>query len=456
MKNKAGIFFLNQIWQETLAKGQFPPRENSLKSETVDISFKPSYENINYRLKFSELSISFPPKKEIDSNEDDGFDDYIERAHAADMIILTVEAIEAGGNDLALSIILQALHEHKIELPIILVITQWDRVEQGGTDIDEFVKSRMPSTYKWLKYGYFPETRIARFSVGKVSPEPYEDPSGELLVADKISSLNTEDSGKIFHWIFEYLKKKSAVGDEEGALRQELRENLSRLSKEPENIDILRETRGIYLELGEEAEAEEVEKKLNRLIEKKEYKSNLGKRIYLRQMEVQGLDFFGKFRWIFQPGMNVLLGRNGYGKSHLLRFLATLLQKDELKSSEFFEHSKADPFARLTVEREESQEIISRNQLVFEESIGRVPLLAIPDMRSLDQSRTVVSYSGDGKEMDLSQQWCYHFLYQKPVEGLIQDFLYQLCITYLDRGKTGKIGAIVNFRPSMTGAAAII
>ncbi len=360
MKNKAGIFLLNQIWQETLVKGQFPPRENSLKSETVDISFKPSYENINYRLKFSELSISFPPKKEIDSNEDDDPDDYIDSALAADMVILI------------------------------------------------------------------------------------------------LTSLNTEDSGKIFHWIFEYLKKLSAAGEEEGALRQELKENLSRLSREPENIDILRETRGIYLKLGDESEAEEVEKKLNRLIEKKEYKSNLGKRIYLRQMEVQGLNFFGKFRWIFQPGMNVLLGRNGYGKSHLLRFLATLLQKDELKSQEFFEHSKADPFARLTVEREESQEIISRNQLVFEESIGRVPLLAIPDMRSLDQSRTVVSYSGDGKEMDLSQQWCYHFLYQKPVEGLIQDFLYQLCITYLDRGKTGKIGAIVNSRPSITGAAAII
>lgn len=221
-------------------------------------------------------------------------------------------------------------------------------------------------------------------------------------------------------------------------LEQELKSKLSRLSLEPENIDLLREIKDYYLILGEKQKSEEVGRQLKGLIEKKEYEYNLGKRIILQQMELHDLDFFGNFKWAFQPGMNVLLGRNGYGKSHLLRLLATLLQKNEDISPEYFKYSKTEPFTKLVVEREDKPETIYRNRLVFEEGIGRVPLLAIPDMRSLDRSKTSVSVgiSEYDRERDLSQQWASHFLYQRPIEGLIQDFLYQLCITYLDKGKT--------------------
>ncbi|MDQ1349744.1 MAG: family ATPase, partial [Acidobacteriota bacterium] len=104
----------------------------------------------------------------------------------------------------------------------------------------------------------------------------------------------------------------------------------------------------------------------------------------------------------------------------------------------YFKYSKTEPFTKLVVEREDKPETIYRNRLVFEEGIGRVPLLAIPDMRSLDRSKTSVSVgvSEYDRERDLSQQWASHFLSQRPIEGLIQDFLYQLCITYLDKGKT--------------------
>lgn len=251
--------------------------------------------------------------------------------------------------------------------------------------------------------------------------------AGPMVEKDKINKIKNANTTK---------KLPGKKGKKRSDLEQKLSANLSRLSQEPENTDLLKELRDIYIQLDETKEASEVEQKLKQVMEKKAFEANLGSRIVLKELELQDLDFFGDFSWTFQPRVNVLLGKNGFGKSHLLRFLVALLQKDVGKSAEFFEHSRARPLACLSVEREGEPKKICRNKIVFENSMGKVPILAIPDMRFIDKSNTIVSITGESKEEDLSRQWSYHFLFQKPVEGLIQEFLYQLCITYLDKGKT--------------------
>jgi ABC-type hemin transport system ATPase subunit len=43
---------------------------------------------------------------------------------------------------------------------------------------------------------------------------------------------------------------------------------------------------------------------------------------------VRGAEFFAEFKWNLQPDVNILLGRNGYGKTQLLRPLVAMLQND--------------------------------------------------------------------------------------------------------------------------------
>jgi len=430
LSDNNGINYLKEIWQNALVKGSFPPGESQLRNVTVNIGVESIYEKIKHAFKFLEVSgyiISSIAQNVLRKEDELSF---IDSMHKADLAILVVGADTAPEDDMLVSIFFQALKKYDITLPLLLVISMWDKLIQKPENVTEFVKARMPSVFKWLKYGNFPKTEIFKFSVGEV-----------LTFKQfffKINQWDTSDSDVIFEWIWDYFNKPENNGEKRNGLEKELKSKLSRLSGEPENIDLLREIKDYYLILGEKQKSDEVGRQLKGLIEKKEYEYNLGKRIVLQQVELHDLDFFGNFKWKFQPGVNVLLGRNGYGKSHLLRLLATLLQKNEAISPEYFKYSKTEPFTKLVVEREDKPETIYRNRLVFEEGIGRVPLLAIPDMRSLDRSKTSVSVgiSEYDRDRDLSQQWASHFLYQRPIEGLIQDFLYQLCITYLDKGKT--------------------
>ena len=432
LNDKKGIQYLNEIWQNTLVKGEFPPCARRLENEAIDLTILSVPESIPHHFTFFEMwgeTISVLSGKD---ETDQRYFQLLEYIYKADMAILVVEAGEAHGEDLSLSIFFQALQAHAITLSIILAISKWDQDGSEAENINEFVKSRMPATYKWLKHGYFPKTQMFKFSVGKVYQHAVKNEWGQFeYYEDVITNLNDNDSGEIFNWIFDYFKKQKIA-----EVEQKLKSSLSRLSREPDNVALLKEIKDIYLELGKKEEAAELDRKLNRLMEKKELEYNLGKQILLRQVELQDLDFFGNFKWTFQPGVNVLLGRNGYGKSHLLRLLTALLQKNDEKASESFEHCKSNPLAQLTVEREDKPETISRNPIVFNGTMGRVPVLALPDMRFMDKSKTIVSIPDDVKEEDLIQQWSYPFLYQKPMEGPIRSFLYNLCITYLEKEKT--------------------
>ena len=193
----------------------------------------------------------------------------------------------------------------------------------------------------------------------------------------------------------------------------------------------------IYESLGESEKRNLALEKIRIITEIINFETNAAQKINLQQFDLQNLDFFGNLIWTFQPQINILLGKNGYGKTYLLRLLISLLQKDDNISSEFFKDAESNSFARCNLEQNNDEKVIHRTKTVFKESIGKVPVLAISDMRFVDKSKTTIGLGNmeEGKG-DLREYGAYHFLYEKSYDELIQNFLYELCIRYMDQGKS--------------------
>lgn len=174
-----------------------------------------------------------------------------------------------------------------------------------------------------------------------------------------------------------------------------------------------------------------------------EFEDNLRRPLVLRNIESKGFDIFDGFRWEVQPRINILLGRNGYGKTRLLQAIVAAMTKDDERSATFFEAGAEDASFRIELQRAASQvvqldagaedkgsELIERRKRSFEKTVGKMPILAIPDSRFINKSRTAINAVND-EYGDIRENGAYHFLYQKPYEPIIQNFLYQTCIDYL-------------------------
>lgn len=175
----------------------------------------------------------------------------------------------------------------------------------------------------------------------------------------------------------------------------------------------------------------ELEKQKDRI----EFQKNLAQPLTLLEIESDGFDMFQGLDWSIQPNINILLGRNGYGKTRLLQSVVALLAKDATKSEEIFKNCGPDNFLRITMSRlndetNTSTEVIERNKKSFAASVGKVPALALPDSRFINKSRTDIGPVNDDYK-DILEYGCHHFLYQKPYEPVIQTFLYQACVDYL-------------------------
>jgi len=198
---------------------------------------------------------------------------------------------------------------------------------------------------------------------------------------------------------------------------------------QPDKSEYWFEKAQVYDNMGEKNKYLKTLRKAEKLKDKDSFEQNLTKKIVLQTLEIQNLDFFDNLKWTMQPQINVLLGKNGYGKSHLTRALIAVLQNEEDKSSEFFYDNQDDSFIKIALSTDNENNIIHRTQTVFEESIGKIPVLAIPDTRFINKSVTAISQVEDDKS-DLKGHGAYHYLYQAPYEPMIQTFLHQLCIDY--------------------------
>ena len=183
-----------------------------------------------------------------------------------------------------------------------------------------------------------------------------------------------------------------------------------------------------------EADFENVDsiKQLREEKAKADFQRNVTDAFLIDSLELSGVGFFDQCVWRLKPGVNILLGRNGYGKSLLLHSLAALLQRDEDRSKDLFVTSVPEAFAQITVQRNGKPELIRREQLRFTEAAGKIPILAIPDSRFVDRMTTEIDAIKEGA-IDLRRDGAKHFLSNLPYGEMIGMLLSELCLDYLDR-----------------------
>lgn len=92
--------------------------------------------------------------------------------------------------------------------------------------------------------------------------------------------------------------------------------------------ELLKEMANIYQLAGDTVKSNEQIEKYRTEFNKITIKENRGKPLSLDTLEIKNHYFYDDLHWKFKPGINVLLGKNGYGKSHLLSILLGILQND--------------------------------------------------------------------------------------------------------------------------------
>jgi energy-coupling factor transporter ATP-binding protein EcfA2 len=167
-----------------------------------------------------------------------------------------------------------------------------------------------------------------------------------------------------------------------------------------------------------------------------DFKQNLADAFSVTSMRLSDVDFFGECpAWRLQPGVNVLLGRNGYGKSLIMRSLAAVLQRNEEASGDLLAAAGDDAFIEVTVERNGIPETIRREKSRFTESQGKIPILAIPDSRFVNRTTTELKAPKDDP-LDLRAEGAKHFLENRPYGEMMDVLFNELCFDYLEHRRT--------------------
>ncbi len=164
-----------------------------------------------------------------------------------------------------------------------------------------------------------------------------------------------------------------------------------------------------------------------------DFDRNISDAFLITSLEMKGANFFGPCSWKLQPGVNILLGRNGFGKSFILRSIAALLQRNEEASNDLLAADSDKPFLELTVQRNGTSENIRRERHRFTQSMGKIPILAIPDSRFVSRMDTSLEVSKElDEEMDLRANGARHFLEDRPYGEMMKMLFNELCFDYLE------------------------
>jgi energy-coupling factor transporter ATP-binding protein EcfA2 len=180
---------------------------------------------------------------------------------------------------------------------------------------------------------------------------------------------------------------------------------------------------------------------------REEFERNLGAVLTVRQFEARDVVLFHDITWNLQPGVNVLLGRNGYGKSLVLRALAGTLQHDRGVTASLVGDGRDPEEEKIRVRLLRDGEIvfIARDARRFTDSVGKVPLLAIPDSRFFDRSQAAIG-SSEHDTTDLLEAGAHHFLNQLPYGSIIQDLFVEICLDYWEHGRSFDLPVFTFFR----------
>lgn len=166
---------------------------------------------------------------------------------------------------------------------------------------------------------------------------------------------------------------------------------------------------------------------------------NLGTHFTIKELVFSNAGIFKELSWRPSPGINVMLGRNGYGKSYLLHLMVGLLSYDNDRLAELVGSMDSGFNMNLKLLRDNKAVEIEHDGTAFDESVGKVPLLAIPDSRFINRAETSVA-AEDGKYdrnndnlADLARHGEHHFLYDRPFDSSIQTVLAEICIQAIGR-----------------------
>jgi hypothetical protein len=165
------------------------------------------------------------------------------------------------------------------------------------------------------------------------------------------------------------------------------------------------------------------------------FQQNLRSESKLEHIEFKRTPLYGDLSWNLNSSINILLGRNGYGKSYLLRTVLSLLQYNDDAAVK----TLGDGTGLIGLEQNGEDHVIQfSDQFFLEDSaVGKLPILAIPDTRFMNRSVTTLSAvsdetTGHGDRADLGSFGAWHFLQERPFDSMIQSFLYGLCLDYFD------------------------
>lgn len=269
--------------------------------------------------------------------------------------------------------------------------------------------------------------------------------------------------------------------------------------------------KGMYLNnLGRTSEEQEAKTRYIEFLSNANFRRNLKQKIILREIEFKNLPFYGSFAWKLKSRINVLLGKNGYGKSHLLSIVLAQLQEEtaslielsrinaivadkssersylrlridngesaklpeveelrkkisecvekKIKIEELLKHTvdaatenENYDRSKMEAERDELSKEIELKYDRLEQLMGRslfdktgsiqslsgkIPVLAIPDLRFINKSGESTPAITDDKAKKLLEYGAYHFINQAPYENTIQNFLNTISNIYYSDSKT--------------------
>ncbi len=128
-----------------------------------------------------------------------------------------------------------------------------------------------------------------------------------------------------------------------------------------------------------------------------EYKQLLKQKLCINGIYIENLVSFEEVEWQPQPNINILLGNNGFGKTFLSRILLALMCDGNYalqffniptKITEGLDPREIKASIKIEVENGEEEPIlIDQSKAFFNSATPKIPILAIPDVRTFDKGR---------------------------------------------------------------------
>ncbi|MCR9134147.1 MAG: TIR domain-containing protein [bacterium] len=197
-----------------------------------------------------------------------------------------------------------------------------------------------------------------------------------------------------------------------------LEKQLENASEATNEIEILEALVDCYSRINKQDKVKELTEKRNKL----KFYFNVKNPIIIDELLIEGVSIFDEIRWDLQPNINLLLGRNGYGKTHLLRLIPCLL-RNEKKIMDIDYKLYNYSVLKLSVHQNEEIKLTHYNECQFIETIGIVPMLAIPAIRNIHPTRAI-SPIKDELSGELCEIGASYFIQEYPFDKLLQDKLF--------------------------------